>query len=132
MKAADIKLERAVRLELLRMRATLQREEFAQLSCALIESARPKNWAGRLVGTSLRPLMSLRWGRNLWDLHQRYELLISSAWLLATSLRGRSLRWPTVGLLGLRLIRFGLQRRQDRHSQPSLEKAPPERLDVKS
>ncbi|HLS21798.1 MAG TPA: hypothetical protein VK058_04235 [Paenalcaligenes sp.] len=130
--AADIKLERAVRLELLRMRSTLQREEFAQLSCALVESARPRNWAGRLVGTGLRPLMSLRWGRSLWGFHQRYELLISSAWLLATSLRGRSLRWPTVGLLGLRLIRFGLQRRQDRQRQTHLAPASAEHPELKS
>lgn len=109
---ADIKLERAVRMELLRMRAAIQREELSQLSCELLESARPRNWAGRLVGTGLRPLMGLRWGRTLWGLHRRYELLFSSAWLLLTSIRGRSLRWPTIGLLALRLLRFGLEKRQ--------------------
>lgn len=125
---ADIKLQRAVRIELLRMRSAVQREELAQLSCALMDSARPRNWGMRLLGAGLSPLMGLRWGRGLWALHRRYELLFSSAWLLFSSLRGRSLRWPTIGLLTLRLLRFGMQRKEEkmRHS-PVQNRVLPER-----
>lgn len=119
---ADIKLQRAVRMELLRMRSAVQREELAQLSCALLESARPRNWGSRLLESSLSPLMGLRWGRGLWALHRRYELLFSSAWLLVSSLRGRSLRWPTIGLLTLRLLRFGMQRKEEKRLNSPLQR----------
>src|SRR5699024_12871105 len=53
---------------------------------------------------------TFKWGRTLWSLHRRYELLLSSAWLLLRGARGRSLRWPTLGLVALRLLRFSLER----------------------
>lgn len=111
--AAEIEVERQVRIELLRMRAAVQREELCHLGCELLQQAQPQQLLGRFLGFGGRSLQTFKWGRTLWGLHRRYELLLSSAWLLFTGIRGRNLRWPTVSLLALRLLRFGLERRAD-------------------
>lgn len=126
-------VERQVRKELLRLRSAVQREELCQLGCELIEQARPQQLLGRFVGVGTRSMQTFKWGRMLWSWHRRYELLLSSAWLLFRGLRGRSLRWPTLSLVALRLLRFGLERgieqatsnaREPDISSSSREKAP--------
>lgn len=103
-------VERQVRKELLRMRAAVQREEFCQLGCELINRVHPQQILGRFLGSGTRSMKTFKWGRILWSWHRRYDLLLSSAWLLIRGLRGRSLGWPTLLLIGLRLLRFGLER----------------------
>jgi len=111
---AEIRLERKVRIEILRMRAAVEREELRQLGCGLLEQARPKYWLSHLFGAGLGSLPALRWGRFLLSWQQRYALLLSSAWLLLNGVRKKNLRWPTLALLGLRLLRFGVQERSAR------------------
>src|SRR5690625_1743077 len=110
--ASDVKVQRAVRIELLRLRAATEREELRQLGCELLTQARPRHWLGHFMGGRIQP--TLRGGRLLWGMHRRYELLLSSAWLLFSSWRGRDLRWPTLSLLLVRLLRFGLQRHENK------------------
>ena len=121
-------IERQIRKEILRMRAASQRQQLCELGCEFVDQANPQNLLARFLGVGSRSMKTFRWGRALWSLHQRYELLLSSAWLLFRGVRGRSLRWPTLGLVALRLLRFSLERddsdkstqhRSKRHSSAS-------------
>ncbi|HLR28993.1 MAG TPA: hypothetical protein VK082_00285 [Paenalcaligenes sp.] len=103
-------VERQVRKEILRMRAAAQRQQLCQLGCEFVDQANPQHLLGRFLGVGSRSMRTFKWGRTLWSLHRRYELLLSSAWLLLRGARGRSLRWPTLGLVALRLLRFSLER----------------------
>lgn len=103
-------IKRQVRKEVLRMRAAEQRQALCRLGCDLMDQAHPQHMVGRVLGLGTRSMRTFKWGRALWSLHRRYELLFSSAWLLFRGMRGRSLRWPTLGLVALRLLRFSLER----------------------
>lgn len=108
--SAQKHVERQVRKEVLRMHAAAQRQQLCQLGCELVDQANPQYLLGRFLGVGSRSMQAFQWGRTLWSLHRRYELLLSSLWLLFRSARGRGLHWSTLGLVALRVLRFGLER----------------------
>lgn len=107
---------RAIRIELLRARADLERRTLCQQSQNLAEDLQPRN-----LLNSLTPAFSARnmgnWVSNAVRLSRRYPFLLSSASSVLSLFGGRWVKFATVGIVGWRLF----SNYQDRSQQRSAE-----------
>ena len=92
--------ERAIRIELLRARAALERQALSQQIHALGDDLRPGNLLRSMApsGHSVGGLLS-----SALNLTRRYPLLMSSASALLSSLGGRWVRLGALALTGWKL-----------------------------
>ncbi len=109
---------RAVRIELLRARAALERQSLCQYSRALGQQLQPGN-----LLSSVTPEFSARgvgtWVQQAFRLSRRYPFLLSSASSVLSMFGGRWVKVAAVGLLGWRLF-ASQQDKQERRLRRSL------------
>ena len=99
MTTPNAKLDRRVRIELLRARAALERQEMAYLTRQIGSSMQPENimalFKGRfsnVLGMGLSGTKTGHWLDFALSFHQRYPLLLSGVSALASSVLGKK-KW---------------------------------------
>lgn len=105
------KFDRAVRLELLRARAAVERESFSEHVGQLSSDASPVRWLGSFI-----PFRRRNWLRTSFDFLERYPFIMSA---LSSMLMGKSSKVAKGSGLALMLLQAMIdQQKPDRSSRP--------------
>lgn len=123
MSRLNAKLDKRIRIELLRARATLEREEMGHLVCQLSSELRPGNVLGLIKGQLLAGVggsfaagsKSQHWLQFLFSFSKRYPLIASGASALASGLvRKKKWRFGVMALTAWRLFGAYQKLQQDK------------------
>jgi hypothetical protein len=113
MKRHNAEFERAVRIEMLRAQATIERQAIASNAIRLIDSVDPRRMLGRFLPGNAQGVLSQGLG---WL--TRYPYVLTA---VLTNRRFKTVRWLSIGLLavGAWAMLSGRSSEDDPNSDPS-------------
>lgn len=98
-------LDAEIRVELLRARAAIERDDLRKHVQQFNEKIQPSSIVSSLVGAGRSSFLG-GWGNLLFSVSTRYPLLLSLASSMLGSVGGKKLKTGAVALLGWKLFRL--------------------------